>query len=150
MRGHFNPGGEKYTVLLIFSTLSVGGCWGHSVRPKLNSKDKGQISKPNEYTYTFKSNLSCMFLFARVIAILGELFHWAHWTSFANIFRKQVVDLSEAEFPWDEIAISKKKNQISNVYHHNQVFGGAKNRDMSLIETCFYWQLYSITIELCI
>ena len=28
----------------------------------INSKNKGQISKPNEYTDNFKSNLSCIFL----------------------------------------------------------------------------------------
>ena len=30
--------------------------------PKLNLKDKGQMSKPNEYTDNFKSNLTSMFL----------------------------------------------------------------------------------------
>ena len=35
------------------------------MRPKLNLKDKGQISKPNEYTDNFKSNLTCIFLSVR-------------------------------------------------------------------------------------
>ena len=39
---------QKPTVLLIFGTLSLGGCGGHPMRPKLNLKDKAQISRPNE------------------------------------------------------------------------------------------------------
>ena len=35
------------------------------MRPKLNSKDKGQISKPNEYTDNFKSDSTCIFLSVR-------------------------------------------------------------------------------------
>jgi hypothetical protein len=38
---------QKSTILLIFGTFSVGGCGGHPMRPKLNLKDKGQISKTN-------------------------------------------------------------------------------------------------------
>ena len=53
---HQNP-----TVLLIFGTFSLWGCGGHPIRPKLNSKDKHQISTPNEYTVNFKSNLTCIF-----------------------------------------------------------------------------------------
>ena len=53
---HQNP-----TILLIFSTLSLGGCGGHPMRPKLNLKNKSQMSAPNEYTDNFKSNLICIF-----------------------------------------------------------------------------------------
>ena len=35
------------------------------MRPKLNLKDKSQISKPNEYSDNFKSNLTCIFLSVR-------------------------------------------------------------------------------------
>jgi hypothetical protein len=45
---------QKPTILLIFSTLPLGGFGGHLIRPKLNSKDKSQISRPNEYTDNFK------------------------------------------------------------------------------------------------
>ena len=55
---------QKPTILLIFGTLSLGGCGGHPMRPKLNLKDKGQMSKP-EYTDNFKSNLTCIFLSVR-------------------------------------------------------------------------------------
>ena len=48
---------QKPTILLNFGTLSLGGCWGHPMRQKLNLKDKCQISKPNEYTDNFKFNL---------------------------------------------------------------------------------------------
>ena len=48
---------QKSTFLLIFSTLSHGGCGGHPMRPELNLKDKNQMSSPNEYTDNFKSNL---------------------------------------------------------------------------------------------
>jgi hypothetical protein len=44
---------KKSTFLLIFGTLSVGGCRGHSMRPKLNLKDRGQMSITNEHTDTF-------------------------------------------------------------------------------------------------
>ena len=48
------------TTLLIFSTLSLGGCGGHPTRPRLNLKDKSQMSTPDEYTDNFKSNLICI------------------------------------------------------------------------------------------
>ena len=56
---------QKPTVLLIFGTLSLGGCGGHPMRPKLNLKDKSQISTPNEYTDNFKSNSTFIFLSVR-------------------------------------------------------------------------------------
>ena len=52
---------QKPSILLIFSTLSLGGCGGHPTRPKLNLKDKSQMSTPDEYTDNFKSNLICIF-----------------------------------------------------------------------------------------
>ena len=48
---------QKSTILLIFSTLSLGGCGGHPMRPELNLKDKSQMSTPNDYPDNFKSNL---------------------------------------------------------------------------------------------
>ena len=48
---------QKPTILLIFGTLSLEGCEGHPMRPKLNLKDKVQMSKPNEYTDNFKSKV---------------------------------------------------------------------------------------------
>ena len=56
---------QKPSILLIFSTLSLGGCGGHPTRPKLNLKDKSQMSTPDEYTDNFKSNLTCIFLSVR-------------------------------------------------------------------------------------
>ena len=53
---------KSTTILLIFVTLSFGGCGSHPMRLKLNLMDKGQMSKPNEYTDNFKSNLTCIFL----------------------------------------------------------------------------------------
>ena len=44
---------KKSTILLIFGTLSIGGCGGHPMRPKINLKDKGQMSIANEHTDTF-------------------------------------------------------------------------------------------------
>ena len=35
------------------------------MRPKLNLKDKSQMSTPNEYTDNFKSNSTCIFLSVR-------------------------------------------------------------------------------------
>ena len=57
---------QKPTILLIFGTLSLGGCGGHPMRPKLNSKVKSQMSKPNECTDNIKSNLTCTFLSVRI------------------------------------------------------------------------------------
>ena len=56
---------EKPTIILIFSTFPLGGCRGHLMRPKLNSKDKSQMSTTNEYTDKFKLNLICIFLSVR-------------------------------------------------------------------------------------
>ena len=70
---------QKPTMLLIFGTLSLGGCVGHPMRPKLNLKDKVQISKPNEYTDNFKSNLTCIFLSVR--AKLNKHFALEHCPS---------------------------------------------------------------------
>ena len=56
---------QKPTILLIFGTLSLGGCGGHPMRPKLNLKDKSQMSTLNEYTDNLKSNLTCIFLSVR-------------------------------------------------------------------------------------
>ena len=53
---------QKSPILLIFGTFFIGGCGGHPLRPKINLKYKGQMSKPNEYTDNFKSNLTCIFL----------------------------------------------------------------------------------------
>ena len=55
-------GSSKTHYFIDFGTLSLGGCGGHSMRPKLNLKDKDQMSTPNEYTDNFKSNLTCIFL----------------------------------------------------------------------------------------
>ena len=52
---------QKPSILLIFSTLSLGGHGGHPMRKKLNLKDKIQMSTPNEYTDNFKSNLIYIF-----------------------------------------------------------------------------------------
>ena len=49
---------QKPTILLIFGTLSLGGCGDHPMRPKLNLKDKSQMSKPNKYTDNIKLNLA--------------------------------------------------------------------------------------------
>ena len=59
---------QKSTILLIFSTLSLGGCGGHPMRPELNLKDKIQMSTTNEYTDNFKSNLICIFPSVRAIS----------------------------------------------------------------------------------
>ena len=56
---------QKPAILLNFGTFSLGGSWGHPMRPKLNLNDKGQISKPNEYTNNFTSYLTCIFLSVR-------------------------------------------------------------------------------------
>jgi hypothetical protein len=56
---------QKPTSSLIFGTLSLWDCGGHSMRLKLNFNDKGQSSKSNEYTDNFRLNLTCIFLSVR-------------------------------------------------------------------------------------
>ena len=53
-------GSSKPTILLIFGNLSLGSCEGHPMRPKLNLKDKGQMSKPTQITSnpSLKCNIS--------------------------------------------------------------------------------------------
>ena len=58
-------GSSKIRFFIHFGTTSLGGCGGHPMRPKLNLKNKSQMSKPNEYTDNFKSNLTCIFLSVR-------------------------------------------------------------------------------------
>ena len=66
--------------------LGIGGCGGHPMRPKLNLKDKGQISKPNEYTDNFKSSGIFRQIFENVLGILME-FLGTTWT---NIMSTQI------------------------------------------------------------
>ena len=56
---------KKHTILLLFSTLSLGGCGGHPMRSELNLKAKSQMFKPNEYTDNLKLNLICILLSVR-------------------------------------------------------------------------------------
>ena len=58
---------QKSTILQSFGTLSLGlwRLWRPSYETKINSKNKGQISKLNEYTDNFKSNLTWIFLSVR-------------------------------------------------------------------------------------
>ena len=56
---------QKPTILLIFDTLSLGGCGGHPMSPKSNLKVKIQMSRPNECTHNIKSNSTCTFLSVR-------------------------------------------------------------------------------------
>ena len=56
---------QKPTILLIFSTFSLGGCGGHPMSPELDLKDKSQMSRPNEYTDNFQSNSICIFTSVR-------------------------------------------------------------------------------------
>jgi hypothetical protein len=58
-------GSSKTHYFIDFGTLSLGGCGGHPMRPKLNLKDKSQMSTPNEYTDNFKSNSTCTFSFCQ-------------------------------------------------------------------------------------
>ena len=52
-------GSSKTHYFIDFSTLSLGGCGGHPMRPKLNLKVKSQMSS---HTYNIKSNLTCSFI----------------------------------------------------------------------------------------
>ena len=56
---------SKTHYFIDFGTLSLEGYGGHSMRPKLNLKDKSQMSTPNEYPDNFKSNSTCIFLSVR-------------------------------------------------------------------------------------
>ena len=56
---------QKPIILLIFGTLSLGDCGGHTGRTKLNLKDKSQMSTPDEYPDNFKLNSTCIILSVR-------------------------------------------------------------------------------------
>jgi hypothetical protein len=56
---------QKPSNLLIFSTLSLGGCGGHPMSLELDLKAKSQMSRPNEYTNNFQSNSICIFTSVR-------------------------------------------------------------------------------------
>ena len=88
MVGHVQCGidHQKPIILLIFGTLSLGGCGGHPMRPKSNLKDlKGQMSEPNEYTDNFKSNLTCIFLSVRA-KFKKKYFSLASDTVYKNLY----------------------------------------------------------------
>ena len=62
---------QKSTILGVLGTFSVGGCGGYSLRPKLNLKDKGQMSIANEHTdafyfvhYEFKDPVNAIYIIA--------------------------------------------------------------------------------------
>jgi hypothetical protein len=63
---------QKSKFSLIYGTFSDGGCWGQPMLLFWKLVDETQISKPQEYTDTFKRNLTCIFLSVR--AILKETF----------------------------------------------------------------------------
>ena len=58
---------QKSKFLLIYGTLSVGGCWGQPMSLFQKLVDETQISQPQEYTETFRQNLTCIFLSVRAI-----------------------------------------------------------------------------------
>ena len=63
---------QKSKFLMIYGTFSVRGCWGQPMLLFRKLVDETQISKPQEYTDTFKQNLTCIFLSVR--GILKETF----------------------------------------------------------------------------
>ena len=53
---------QKPSILLILAPFLLKAVEAsHPTQPKLNLKDKSQISTPDEYTDNFKSNLICIF-----------------------------------------------------------------------------------------
>ena len=56
---------QKYIFSLIYGTFSVGACWGQPMLLFWKLVDETQIRKPQEYTDTFKQNLTCIFLSVR-------------------------------------------------------------------------------------
>ena len=56
---------QKLTVLLIFGTLSVGGCGGQGCYFSPNERVIGQIPTTQDSQTTFKPNLTSIFLSAR-------------------------------------------------------------------------------------
>ena len=53
---------ESWKPILNFSSFSLRGCWGQPMLLFWKLVDETQISKPQEYTDTFKQNLTCIFL----------------------------------------------------------------------------------------
>ena len=57
---------QKSKLSLIYGTVSVGGCWGQPMLLFWKLVDETQMPWPQEYTDTFKQNLTCIFLSVRV------------------------------------------------------------------------------------
>ena len=57
---------QKSKFSLIYGTVSVGGCWGQPMLLFWKLVDETQMPWPQEYTDTFKQNLTCIFLSVRV------------------------------------------------------------------------------------
>ena len=53
---------QKYKFSLISVSFSVGGCWGQNMLLFWKLVDETQIPQSQEYTDTFKQNLTCTFL----------------------------------------------------------------------------------------
>ena len=60
---------ESWKPILNSSSFSLRGCWGQPMLLFWKLVDETQISKPQEYTDTFKQNLTCIFLSVRAILI---------------------------------------------------------------------------------
>ena len=58
---------QKSKFLLIYGTFSVRGCWGQPMLLFWKLVDETQISKPQEYTDTFRQILTSIFLSVRAI-----------------------------------------------------------------------------------
>ena len=56
---------QKYKFPLISVSFSVGGCWGQNMLLFWKLVDETQIPQSQEYTDTFKQNLTCTFLSIR-------------------------------------------------------------------------------------
>ena len=56
---------QKYKFSLISVSFSVGGCWGQNMLLFWKLVDETQIPQSQEYTDTFKQNLTCTFLSIR-------------------------------------------------------------------------------------
>jgi hypothetical protein len=58
---------QKSKFLVIYGTFSVRGCWGQLMLLFWKLVDETQISKPKEYTDTFREILTSIFLSVRTI-----------------------------------------------------------------------------------
>ena len=129
---------QKYKFSLISVSFSVGGCWGQNMLLFWKLVDETQIPQSQEYTDTFKQNLTCTFL-----SIRGNLKYtlchegpcrfpsvtkvWAIRLGFVLIIARTIEDQGHS-FPQEQFCMVSQYSkspigkQVSSIFYLNPDF----------------------------